>query len=144
MTTAKSTLSGVNPIRLAELAKERGFRIEQHFIGLDEKLKSFERVAARVARGGHDIPDDDLDRRFEKSFRNAVRLAEIAHRSIFLDNSRIDDPHRLVLTREGRGAMTLHSDAPAWARAIHQSLRDRDRARGSGREPSGPDRGYDR
>lgn len=116
----ETTLSGSQPLRTAEKAKRAGFRVEQYFVGLDSSEFSKQRVAQRVSRGGHHIPDDVIDRRFPKTFENAVKLAQIADKSRFYDNAS-QTPHKLVLAREGR-EMSLAKDAPPWAREVHERL----------------------
>lgn len=145
----ETTLSGSQPLRTAELAKEAGYRVEQYFVGLDSSEFSKQRVAQRVSRGGHHIPDDVIDRRFPKTFENAVELAQIADKSRFYDNAS-RTPHKLVLAREGR-KMSLAKDAPPWAREIHERLirldrtvsrkeSEQTRLKSTNRKPSGIDR----
>jgi predicted ABC-type ATPase len=40
------------------------------YLALPEKAMSHQRVAERVAHGGHDIPAADIERRFARSLRN--------------------------------------------------------------------------
>ena len=139
----ETTLSSVTTLGTAREAKENGFAVEMHFVGVRSASQSRERVGDRVQQGGHDIPAADIDRQFPKAFANAERLAQSADRSTFYDNSEPDRPHRVVLTREGRG-MTLGDDPPAWAKTLHGRLRERDRVE-LAREiadmlPAGPDK----
>lgn len=123
----ETTLDGSEPIRTAERAIEAGYRVELHFVGVNNIRKSRERVAERVAQGGHDIPAADIERRFEQAYRNAERLSAMADSSVFYDNSRRHDPHRIVLERDDRGER-LSPDAPAWAGHVASRLPDREPA----------------
>jgi predicted ABC-type ATPase len=145
----ETTLSDSQALRNAEEAKRAGFRVEQYFVGLNAVEDSKQRVAQRVSQGGHHVPDDVIEKGFDKSYQNAVRLAEIADKSRFYDNSSIT-PHKIVLAREGR-EMSLAKDAPPWAREIHERLIRLDRAvsrkefeqtrfKPPSRKPSGIDR----
>lgn len=119
----ETTLAGTNPIRTAERAIAAGFGVELHFVGLNNVQKSHDRVADRVAQGGHDIPAADIERRYEKTFENAAELAKIADRTVLYDNSSPDAEHAVVYERDDR-IERLAPDAPAWA----GSLAERDRA----------------
>ena len=66
----ESTLSGLSLKKFLRAAKENGFRIRVWFVYLDSAEMCVRRVAARVAKGGHHIPDKDVRRRFVRSNAN--------------------------------------------------------------------------
>lgn len=68
----ESTLSGNTHIALLQQAKERGYRIMIHYLVIRSAMQAVERVALRVALGGHHVPDADVHRRFERSRRQAL------------------------------------------------------------------------
>lgn len=49
--------------------QEAGYRVTLHFIEVPNADFSVERVAQRVANGGHDIPEPDIRRRYERGLR---------------------------------------------------------------------------
>ena len=51
-------------LRLMERAKAEGYGVRLLFFGLQSPEQSIARVARRVARGGHDVPEDDIRRRW--------------------------------------------------------------------------------
>lgn len=66
----ESTLSGKAYIKLIEDWKEMGYHIEIVFLRLDDPNLSLNRIAMRVAQGGHNVPKEDALRRFERGLRN--------------------------------------------------------------------------
>ena len=66
----ESTLSGRTYIELFKRWKELGYRIEVIFLKLDSPKLSLNRIAMRVAQGGHDVPKEDVLRRFDRGLRN--------------------------------------------------------------------------
>lgn len=66
----ESTLSGKTYVALIRQAKERGFRILLHYVVIGSAEQAIERVKLRVKLGGHDVPPDDVARRFERSRRH--------------------------------------------------------------------------
>ena len=56
---------------------ELGFRTVLHFIELPSADFAVARVRARVAAGGHDIPEDDVRRRFDRGRRLFTRYTRM-------------------------------------------------------------------
>jgi predicted ABC-type ATPase len=70
----ESTLSGKTYERLLLAAKEAGFVISLHFLIVPSADVSIRRVAQRVVKGGHHVPDDDIRRRFRRSVENFLEV----------------------------------------------------------------------
>lgn len=66
----ESTLAGMSLRKYNEKAWRMDYRISLLFIYLDSPELCIQRVAARVAKGGHDVPAEDIRRRFDRSNRN--------------------------------------------------------------------------
>ncbi len=66
----ESTLSGAVYLRYLQQAKDRGFHTVLIYVALESAELSAARVQARVAAGGHNIPDEDIIRRYPRSFQN--------------------------------------------------------------------------
>lgn len=63
----ESTLSGLSLRKHLATAKTQDFEITILFVYLDSPELCIERVAARVAKGGHHVPDQDIRRRFKRA-----------------------------------------------------------------------------
>lgn len=66
----ESTLSGLTYLSRLRRWKQSGYTIEIIYLKLDDVRLSLERVAARVRSGGHDVPEADVRRRFNRSWGN--------------------------------------------------------------------------
>ena len=66
----ESTLSGKTHLALVREAKARGYRFVLHYIVIGSATQAVARVALRVRMGGHDVPEADVRRRFERSRRH--------------------------------------------------------------------------
>lgn len=66
----ETTLTGRTIISSMAKAKANGFEVNLYYVALANVELSIERVAKRVANGGHGIPEDDLRRRYAYSFEN--------------------------------------------------------------------------
>ncbi|HEX8311600.1 MAG TPA: AAA family ATPase [Chthoniobacteraceae bacterium] len=65
----ESTLSGRTHLALIRQAKARGYRFVLHYVVIGSATQAVARVALRVRMGGHDVPEADVRRRFERSRR---------------------------------------------------------------------------
>lgn len=69
-------------------AQQSGFFIHLVFIWLRTPALAKARVALRVRRGGHDIPEADIERRYWRGLRNFFGLySEVANAWTLCDNS---------------------------------------------------------
>ncbi len=70
----ESTLSGIGLSKKLKKFKENGFTIHLLYVFLDDINLCKSRVAARVKKGGHDVPSKDIERRYYRSFANLKKI----------------------------------------------------------------------
>jgi predicted ABC-type ATPase len=98
--------------------EKAGYTVLLIFIGISAPKISDERVAMRVAQGGHDVPANKIIERYPRVMNNLKRaLAEVAHVRVY-DNSDLERPYRLVAVKEGEKKIELHDPVPAWLRSL--------------------------
>lgn len=68
-------------------AGHRGYLVVLIAVGLDSIELSKARVAIRHAKGGHNVPEDKIEGRYERVLLNFAHGARAATLAIFLDNS---------------------------------------------------------
>lgn len=110
----ETTLSGHRELAVLRRAKEAGFKVNIVYIGIGSPRATLGRIRQRVASGGHDIPPQDITRRFHRSLANLPRALEFADRAFVLDNS--SRRYRLLLSMEGGQVKRISRHLPAWAR----------------------------
>ena len=117
----ETTLSGGSVLRLMAQAKARGYRVEMHFVCVDSADESLDRVASRVAQGGHDVASEDVRRRFVRAQENLAAAIATCDESRLYDNASVDDPYRsvAVLTAADRW---FAADLPRWALTIRDDV----------------------
>ncbi len=123
----ETTLGGNTITTLLEKALVKGVGVRIWYIGLNSPELHIARVRARVARGGHDIPEATIRERYHKSRLNLIRLLPRLTELLVYDNSSDADPFRgeppeplLVLHMRG-GRMVESCDiakVPGWAKPI--------------------------
>jgi len=70
----ESTLSGLGFQRIIHRLNQAGYRITILFIYLETPEVCIKRVKERVLKGGHDVPEVDIQRRFDRSKKNFWRI----------------------------------------------------------------------
>jgi predicted ABC-type ATPase len=84
----ESTLSGRTYVNIFEDAKQQGYRIELHFVWIPDAREAIRRVRQRVIEGGHDVPAEDIRRRFTRSIDHLLKdYASLADKWFLWDNS---------------------------------------------------------
>jgi len=73
--------------RLVSKAKALGFSIWFLYVTLDTPDRNVERVKLRVAKGGHDVPEDSIRRRYLRSLEQFPWFLDQADRAWIYDNS---------------------------------------------------------
>jgi len=123
----ESTLGATSIPALLASAASLGIEVRIWYVGLSSPELHLARVRARVARGGHDIPEEDIRRRWETSRLNLIRLLPKLTELRVYDNSGDADPDMggvpapvLILhMRRGKIVAPLDlSSTPPWAKPI--------------------------
>ncbi len=70
----ETTLATRSYKRLVEQAHEKGYRVTLIYIWLANPNIAKQRVAQRVANGGHNIPSDVIERRYLLGIRNLIDI----------------------------------------------------------------------
>ncbi len=84
----ESTLSGKAYGRLLKIMKNKGYRITIIFLWVKTPDLAVARVKDRVEKGGHDIPEAVVRRRFYRGLKNFFEIyAKLAHSWMLVDNS---------------------------------------------------------
>ena len=84
----ETTLSGKVYLKKIKEMKSKGYEIIIYYLKLATVELAIERVKLRVAQGGHNIPEKDIRRRFERSWINFVKLYRpLADKWVIFDTS---------------------------------------------------------
>jgi predicted ABC-type ATPase len=98
----ETTLSGKTHLKLLCNLKEKGYRIHLFFLWLASVDLALERIADRVRRGGHNIPEEVVRRRFDKGLRNFFFLYKpLVDSWMIFDNSG-KSPALIAFERSGK------------------------------------------
>jgi predicted ABC-type ATPase len=123
----ETTLGGASITRLLLDGARAGAEVHVWYAGLATPELHLKRIAARVAAGGHDIPETKVRERFDASRSNLVKLMpHLASLSVF-DNSIEADPRAgrrpqpVLLLQMQQRRVIAHAplrSVPAWAKPL--------------------------
>ncbi len=84
----ETTLAGVTYVSLLRRLKIQGYRIQLFFLWIPTVEMALARIADRVRRGGHDIPEQVVRRRFPKGIEHLfARYRPLLDSWMLFDNS---------------------------------------------------------
>ena len=118
----ETTLASKSLVPFLRGCKMKGYETRLIFVALDNPETAIRRVAIRVAKGGHDIPEDTVRRRFFRGLRNFFDLycGEVDHWTL-LDNS--GDHWKLVAIKDNQTEQRIF-DTNIWQNLEEQSQND--------------------
>ncbi|MBD2772280.1 hypothetical protein [Iningainema tapete] len=83
-------------------AKQKGWEVNLIYIGIDNVEVNIDRVAQRVVEGGHNVPIEDIRRRYERSLQNLPTALQLADNISIYDNSSSVGHQNLLTIENGR------------------------------------------
>ena len=113
----ETTLSGKSIIKNIKMAKENGFYVVMNYIGVEEPEIAKERVRIRVSKGGHGIPDKDIERRYYDSLRNLNTVIEMCDEINVYDNTEV--LREIIYLKQGK-IIWMDKKMPNWTNNILQ------------------------
>jgi predicted ABC-type ATPase len=123
----ETTLGGKTITALLQEALGAGIEVRVWFVGLRSPELHIARVRSRVDRGGHDIPDEKIRDRYDRSRVNLIELMPRLTDLRVFDNSFEADPYTVSTPRptlllhlaKGKIAEMIDlADTPQWAKAL--------------------------
>ncbi len=120
--TQETTLSGQRPAHVARLARQAGYYVRLFYVGISSEAEALRRIANRVAKGGHDIPAQDVHRRYRERYDALAAVLPYCDEAVFFDNE-----NGFVEVAEYRnGELICKGDyRPAWVEELRRFLQQR-------------------
>lgn len=107
----ETTLCGNSILRNIVRAKELGYIIELHYVGVDNVNIAKQRIQYRVDHGGHGIPNEDVERRYLESFEHLKKILNLCDLVVMYDNT---DRFNRFATYQCGNWQLFTTDIPKW------------------------------
>jgi len=85
--TFETVMSAPDKIELLHTAQQLGYRTYLYYIATDDPEINITRVKQRVAAGGHDVPQDKITSRYQRSLKQLPQAIKASNRAYIFDNS---------------------------------------------------------
>ncbi len=103
----ETTLSGKSYLSWLSQLKNEGYAIHLFYLWIPSIDFSLARIKDRVKRGGHNIPEKDVRRRYQKSVRNFKFYRSVLDTWTYFDNSQ-GSPKR-IFSGQVNGKITIEN-----------------------------------
>lgn len=101
--------------------KKKGYKINISYLWLNSYSVAIYRVRKRVTEGGHNVPEEDVRRRYNRSICNFINLySSIANSWILYDNTN-ENPIKIASKLEGNFSLVFDKDI--WE-AVNKEVND--------------------
>ena len=117
--TQETTLSGSRTLKTINKAREHNYYIRLYYIGVNTAEESIKRIKNRVEKGGHNIHDDDVIRRYNKRFDDLIAVLPYCDEVFLYDNE-----NGFVESAEYKNAKLIIKvdNVPKWLSELKQAL----------------------
>lgn len=106
--TQETTLSGKKTLKTIIAAREKDYYIRLYYVAVSSAEESVKRIENRVSKGGHNIPKEDVKRRFSKRFDDLLTILPYCSEVHFYDNENGFEE----VGEYGNGALTVTAETP--------------------------------
>jgi predicted ABC-type ATPase len=110
---AETVLANRTYRRICLEARSRGMMVRLVYVGVPTVEDAIARVALRVAKGGHDVPEVDLRRRWPRTHENLGWFAQHADSVDVFANTWDAQPTLIAYARKGRVTLLDTDTLPA-------------------------------
>ena len=111
----ETTLSGNSIVKNITKEKKKGFYIVMNYIGVESPEIAKERIKIRVSKGGHGIPDTDVERRYYESLKNLQRVIDICDEINVYDNTEM---FKEIVNIKNGNILWKANSIPSWVNVI--------------------------
>ena len=115
----ESTFSHSSKVKLVRDAKAAGYRVVLYHVHVVSPDLAVLRVQARVGEGGHPVPEAKIRERYARNQDLIHQAALIADHTFVFDNSRLEQPHRRILSIKNGGLVAPSEQIPLWAQTLY-------------------------
>ena len=109
--TQETTLSSHQVGKMVRKVKEHGYEVHLFYVGISSAEECLKRIANRVAKGGHDIREEDVRRRFARRFDVLIDILPYCNEAKFYDN---ENGFEMIAEYQNGDFMRISGEMPGW------------------------------
>ena len=111
----ETTLTGKTILKLIDKLKSKNYKLHLFYVGINSVDIAKERIKNRVLRGGHDIPDKIVEKRYNESLENLSKILNKFDNVTVYDNTK---EYKMILKIINKKIIKQSDELPNWAKNI--------------------------
>ncbi|MDQ8192526.1 zeta toxin family protein [Roseibacillus persicicus] len=113
--TFETVMSHVSKVKFLRQAREKGYRTYLYYIATEDPEINVSRVANRVIKGGHPVPEDKIRSRYQRSLELLYSAIKETNRAYLFDNSSDGTAHSWIAEATDGSELSLKvAEVPNW------------------------------
>ncbi len=92
----ETVFSHPSNLDLMRIAKKQGYKVYLYFVSTESPEINKYRVKLRVEQGGHNVPEDRIEKRYYRSLELLKEAIDLSYQAFCFDNSNNNESHLLV------------------------------------------------
>lgn len=109
----ETTLSGTSYTKIIKELKIKGYTVHLFYLWIPDTELAIQRIKDRVAEGGHNVPAEDVRRRFYRGINNFFKIYEPLLDSWMMFDNSMARPSLIAKRRNGKEEVFNHTSFDA-------------------------------
>lgn len=114
----ETVFSHPSKLELLDRARALGYRVWLIYIHLANPTLAKRRVEERVSRGGHPVPEEKIEPRYQRMFTQLKSAVRTVDRALLFDNSWHGKPFDHIATLQDGILEKAKRPLPEWAKEL--------------------------
>mgnify|MGYP000047329263 FL=1 len=111
----ETTLTGKTILKLIDKLKSKNYKLHLFYVGINSVDIAKERIRNRVLKGGHDIPDKIVEKRYNEFLENLSKVLNKFDNVTVYDNTK---EYKMILKIINKKIIKQSDELPNWAKNI--------------------------
>ena len=118
----ETTLTGKTILKTINKAKELGYELQLFYIGVNNPEIAKERIKIRVEKGGHNIENDVVEKRYYESLTNLKEIISKFDKVYLYDNSK---KYKNIFSFSNNKILFKSNESISWAKEVIEIIENK-------------------
>ena len=118
----ETTLTGKTILKTINKAKELGYELQLFYVGVNNPEIAKERIKIRVEKGGHNIENDVVEKRYYESLTNLKEIISKFDKVYLYDNSK---KYKNIFSFSNNTILFKSNESISWAKEVIEIIENK-------------------
>ena len=118
----ETTLTGKTILKTINKAKELGYELQLFYVGVNNPEIAKERIKIRVEKGGHNIENDVVEKRYYESLNNLKEIISKFNKVYLYDNSK---KYKNIFSFSNNKILFKSNESISWAKEVIEIIENK-------------------